>query len=153
MWPAQHWAQPLLSLALRFLRKRRLHQRHSPPTEIDVPKKGLQNNERFWRRFDSKTGALPSCPKTSACCGPRASKSTARNTSNSIFQFTQQELDNISALKAQSESLGWYDAAYRRIRDIVAPRGGLPFNEPVDVSQSRRWFAGADQANAVGLKM
>ena len=61
------------------------------------------------------------------------------------FQFTQQELDQISALTTQAGSIGRYDAVYRRIRDIVEARGGYPNSEPIDVAQSRRWFAGAGQ--------
>ena len=64
------------------------------------------------------------------------------------FQFTVQELAQLNSLRDQARQLGRYDAVYRRIRDIVKARGGYPLTEPIDVAQSRRWFAGAEQANA-----
>ena len=64
------------------------------------------------------------------------------------FQFTVQELAQLDSLQVQARQLGRYDAVYRRIRDIVAARGGYPSAEPIDVAQSRRWFAGAEQSNA-----
>lgn len=65
------------------------------------------------------------------------------------FTFTAQEIAAISALRIQGQSTGRFDAAYRQVRDILRARGGSSAGtEPLDVAQGRRWFAGAEQANA-----
>lgn len=46
------------------------------------------------------------------------------------FQFTVQELAQLDSLQVQARQLGRYDAVYRRIRDIVAARGGYPGDVP-----------------------